>query len=366
MANKLKIYACSGVGSVAKKRTGYDYWTDNTSSISNTQAVNTLLSIINLNNSEVLNLRLPKAQQIERLNTIDLCVVCLDAAEQFALNDERLAAAGRAIGAMCDEGLFRYNSTKNSDRDKHLDGLLATFDYYYQSGKSGGDDGFQDWWQEKVQSRNKVGLTTTEQNAIKQAIKQGVSGIGDAELNWQDNAELAKYLNDAGNYFLYLYFTDEQLARVPYKFTMKRNYQEQVYNYCKGLYVKQFGSEAEMQNIIRGSIVGQFKMQPEEVCAKIVSGKYEGIGALDPVLAGLIAIVAIIMGVLMFVKLICDAVVKSNQAKYQSLNNQIIDAACPEADDFDGLDGYDGLDKKSNSWVTIAIIAAGLIFLLKK
>ena len=364
MANKLKIYACSGVGSVAKKRTGYDYWTDNTSSISNTQAVNTLLSIINLNNSEVLNIRLPKAQQIERLNTIDLCVVCLDAAQQFALNDERLAAAGRAIGAMCDEGLFRYESTKNSDRDKHLDGLLATFDYYYQSGKSGGDDDFWAWWQEKVQSRNKVGLTTTQQNAIKQAIKQGISGIGDAELNWQDNAELAKYLNDAGNYFLYLYFTDEQLARVPYKFTMKRNYQEQVYNYCKGLYVKQFGSEAEMQNIIRGSIVGQFKMQPEEVCARIAAQKYEGIG-LDPLMVGLISLVAIIVGALTIVKLICDAVAKSNVAKYQSLNSQIINGGLPNTDDFEGLDSLDDLNKKSNSWVTIGIIVAGLIFLLK-
>ena len=371
MANKLKIYACSGVGSVAKQPKGYDYWTDNTSSISNTQAVNTLLSIINLNNAEVLNLKMAKASQIDKLNTIDFCVVCLDAAQRFALDDERLVAAGRAIGAMCDERLFQYESTNNSNRDKHLDGLLATFDYYVQAGKTGGDDDFWAWWNENVQSRNRVGLTTSEQDAVRSAIKKGVSGIGASQLNWQDNAELSQYLNKASEYFLYLYFTEDDLKKLPHKFGVKRRYQEQVYNYCKGLFVKQFGSEEEMQNIIRTGIIGYFHKQPEEVCAAIVSGNYKGeIGPVELVgtitIKELIEIILICAAiVLAIVTMICDAAVKAKTVQYQSLNQQIIDAATPQADDFDGLE-TSGFSKKTDNWVTVGIIVAGLIFLLKK
>ena len=373
MANKLKIYACSGIGDVNGKPKGYDYWTDNTSSIRNTQAVNTLLALINLNNSEVINLRMPQAEQIDKLNNIDFLVVCLDAAQRYAGSDEQLYKAGLAIGKMCDERLFDYVSTDNTERDKHLDGLLETFEYYVQSGKTGGNDQFGEWWQEHVQSRNKVGLTSAEQDAVQEAISEGISGIGASELNWQDNAELSKYLNKASEYFLYLYFTEAQLAKLPRRFKTKKNYQQQVYNYCKGLFIKQFGSETEMQNIIRAGIVGYFKQQPEELCEAISNQKYNG--AIGPVtvdivigIKELIMIIAIVAGTMIaIVSAICAAVTKSKTAKYAAVDQQIIDAAGADAEDFESMEGYDelGLGKKSN-WFTFGLIAIGLLLLTKR
>ena len=55
MSEKLKIYACSGIGETDKKTSAY--WTDGTNSVSNTQAVNTLLAKINLAWAEYTNMR---------------------------------------------------------------------------------------------------------------------------------------------------------------------------------------------------------------------------------------------------------------------------------------------------------------------
>ena len=54
MAERLKIYACSGIGESAEpQQKMWDYWTDNTDCVSNTQAVNTLIALINRNYIEV-------------------------------------------------------------------------------------------------------------------------------------------------------------------------------------------------------------------------------------------------------------------------------------------------------------------------
>ena len=46
MSEKLKIYACSGIGSTDPQKP-VEYFTDGTSTVSNTQAVNTILARIN-------------------------------------------------------------------------------------------------------------------------------------------------------------------------------------------------------------------------------------------------------------------------------------------------------------------------------
>ena len=76
MADKLKIYACSGIGDTGESRI-FDYWTDNTQTVSNTQAVNTLLALINMRVAEVGSLSLTQDEQAECLNDIDLYAISL-------------------------------------------------------------------------------------------------------------------------------------------------------------------------------------------------------------------------------------------------------------------------------------------------
>jgi hypothetical protein len=71
MPGKLKIYACSGIGDVQDKAVAY--WTDNTRTIDNTQAVNTLLALINRNYIEVARLHgMSPVDKIANLNDIEL------------------------------------------------------------------------------------------------------------------------------------------------------------------------------------------------------------------------------------------------------------------------------------------------------
>ena len=83
MANKLKIYACSGIGN---ENVRYTYWLDNTKTVSNTMAVNTLLALINRNNIEILRLvTMTNEQKLANLNDIDVYVLCC-----FANNESNI------------------------------------------------------------------------------------------------------------------------------------------------------------------------------------------------------------------------------------------------------------------------------------
>ena len=71
MSEKLKIYACSGIGSTdAQEPSGF--YTDGTSMLSNTQAVNTLLARINCLYIEANSLKgLSKEDRIDLLCEVD-------------------------------------------------------------------------------------------------------------------------------------------------------------------------------------------------------------------------------------------------------------------------------------------------------
>lgn len=216
MSNRLKIYACSGIGDTSRKVPTFDYWTDNTNCLTNTQAVNTIIAKINLNLSEVENLVYLKDKDIiARLNAIDLLVVCLDAAQSYAQHYTKLNKAGNVIGTMLSQGMFYSESLDNSERDSNLDELLDIFNSEMQKdGEYTVTSDFAEWWQENVVSRNKIGLDKSQREAAQNALDTAsVSGIG--ELDWRDSKELSKYLSDGGSYFLYTYFTQAQLNALP-------------------------------------------------------------------------------------------------------------------------------------------------------
>lgn len=368
MANRLKIYACSGIGDAAPKSSGmYNYWTDNTNTLSNTQAVNNLLAKINLFVSEVENLRLNDGEVLDRLDAIDKLIVCLDAAQNYAGDLEK---AGRVFGTMVAQKQFVCDSLNNDERDKHLDELLSWFeDAMAKDGQYVlASDQFLNWWDENVVKLNKVGLDVAQQEAVQAALdSSAISGIGD--LDWRDNKELSNYLSNGGTYFLYTYFTDAQLASLPNEnrliFAKKRKQQLAIYNYVKSLFVGTYGTESAMKDIIRAGIIARFEDTPENVCKDIVSGrrKIESIGIATEIIVAIIGAVVTLLTAL--ITALCNAVAKSKAQQYASINEEAINASCPNEGDFDGL--YDKL-KTSTAGMggmgAVLLIAVAVGFLL--
>ena len=292
MANKLKIYACSGIGASDEKKK-YNYWLDNTSTIHNTQAVNNLLSIINLNYSEIEYIAdLTDSDVINRLNTIDLMCVCLQAAQDYSSHYTKLGKAGKVISRMLNDGDFNSSSIDNDDRNARLDMLLNKLKTGMESEEQYSDNSeFEDWWHENVVKLNTIGLTDGEQERVREVLNDSISGIGSND--WQEDKDIAKYLNDSGSYFLYLYFTPEQLDNLPRVFTTKNKQQKYIYDYCKGIFTKLSGTEDGMKRVIRSGIIRDYGSDPETICDDIAlkgkdSAYYKGVGeaatgmSLDP------------------------------------------------------------------------------------
>ena len=367
MADKLKIYACSGIGA-AQAAKPVAYWTDNTKTISNTQAVNSLLAAINGDYIKYSRLRgLTKANKIELLNEIDLLTVCLDAAQRYSGKAAALHHAGLVIGGMVQKGLFDFDSLNETQRDNNLDELLdMAREAYNEEEAPAANAEFMAWWRDTVEKRDKVGLTEQQQSTIEETSKT-IKGIGAADDAWMKNADLAEYLTKGGTYFLYCYFTEAQLKKLPAVFRKKAAVQMRTYNYCKALFVTVYGSENEMQEIIRASIIDQYGETAEQVCATIANtGKISGVGAAAaPVVLGAADIVAIVTAVLGLVGTIIGAVIayckEVGVAKYASIDKEAAQAATPNPDDFDGLN----VNKKTTSWLPLAAIGIGLLFLLK-
>ncbi len=364
MAGKLKIYACSGIGSTDAKNGFYAYWTDNTNTVNNTQAVNTLLAWINRNYIEVMRLRgMTPAEKIANLNEIDLFTVCLSAAQRFS-HYKQLEHAGRVIGKMLKEGAFEYNNLDATARDGHLDELLdrANTAFTDDTEIKSVDPEFDKWFDTYIIKRNKVGLDKEQREKIESIISKGVKKVSGTD--WEENADLAEYLNKGSEYFLYIYLTDEQLRKLPSVFRLKRQKQVRTYNYCKQLFVDVYGSEEEMQEIIGAGIVNYFQETPEQVCADIVAGKRQGIGLATEIIVALIsAAVTLVVGV---ITAICSMVATQDVAKYGALDKQIVETSTPDASDFDGLDMTNGGWKSTTSWLPIAAIGAALLLLFKK
>lgn len=368
MADKLKIYACSGVGDVQTQAENsikdVTYWTDNTNTASNTQAVNTLLNLINSNFTEIEFLDgLTRQEKIERFNDIDLWTVAINAAEMFKNDPAALHHAGEVIGMMIDQGDFSLDSLNTQERDEHLDQLLNEADGYYASKLdiSTPNVNFMAFWKEYVEDRNKVGLSEKQQQLVAEALRS-IDGIGVVDESWKENPELAKYLIKGSEAFIYMYFTPEQLEQLPTIFYKRRQKQIKIYNYCKTYFVGVYGSEAEMNEIIRNGIIQYFHHTPEEVCAKIIDGdiKVNGVEPISWTVEAIIAIVtAVISAVVTIVKAICDAIARAKEAKYGAVTQSDINAAVPNASDFDDIEGG-GLDVSTGGGLGIVpIIAIG-------
>jgi hypothetical protein len=273
---------------------------------------------------------------------------------------------------MLASGAFNFDSLNVSDRDAHLDQLLEQFNELYQdeSAVIQQNKDFETWFDKTVIKRNKVGLSTEQRKKIESVMAKKIKGIGKTDTDWMENADLAEYLTKGSEYFLYTYLTKEQLNKIPAVFKYKKQSQMRTYNYCKSLFVDVYGSEEEMQEIIRAGIIDYFESTPEEVCASIVKGgKINGVG--DPATAtlGAAEIVSIIASVLTFIggviAALCSMIAQRDVAKYGALDEKVVKSSTPNPDDFDGLD-VNGQWKSKTNWPILAAAGIAALLLLKK
>ena len=377
MSEKLKIYACSGIGEAAgQEQQVLRFWTDGTNTISNTQAVNGLLAKINLAHIQATRQQgLADAEKIDLLNDVDMLSVALEATKHFATDNEGLHRAGEVIAHMIQEGAFEYQETNTDKREEHLQELIDKFYAIHNDGEplSNVSPDFMEWWKTNIEDRNKVGLNFGQQQNVRKALKKTVAGIGEIDPNWKENEDLANYLLNGATYFLYTYFTEEQLAKLPAAFKTKRKGQLRIYNYCKALFVDQYGTEEDMQSIIRGGIIGELGTEPEQVCEDVILGKRKinGVGSITlattMTIGELIKIITIIAGVLIaIVTAICECVYKSNAKKYQAIDQSVIDSSAPSDEELSALDRLKRTSTSSMSWLPIAAIGLGALLFWKK
>lgn len=368
MENKLKIYACSGIGQ-AEDSASFDYWYNNTNVLQNTQAVNTLSAYINANQAKLRSkLLTDRTQRQDLLDEIDLYALCLYYAQSYSGNQSELENAGAAIGQLCADGAFVYGSLNNEERDKHLDELYAKADLLISEGEvSKVNTEFMLWWKHTVLDHDKVGLPVQDQSEVTNAMRKSMSKIkkqGVGELDWSNDENIGKYLTDAGNYFIYTYFKKKQLAKLPKVFTRKALYQMQVYNYCKSFYVDVYGSEESMREVIRTGIWDKFGESPEDVCNDIVNGDYDkakgAVGLATEVIVAIIGAIVTILGAI--ISGLFTYFMTKNVGKYQAIDQKIVDANVADPDDFSGLKGK--INSKNNTmWYILgggALLLAGL------
>ena len=386
MSGKLKIYACSGIGAVeAKKRVGY--WLDNTNTLSNTQAVNTLLARINEKYIAATRLAgISKQDKIALLNDVDLLQVSLEAAKRFKGGDEQLRHAGEVICEMWQQGVFKYDVLDARKREDHLEELLGKFDEAVADTTpvKNTDQAFMDWWQSTVVNRNKLGLNFGQEQLARKALKQAaqqIKGIGKVDWSqyqngdWMENPDLAKYLTDGATYFIYTYFTDAQVKQLPAVFQTKRLRQKKTYAYCLQMFVDVYGSEQDMQRIIRAGIIDTMECTPEEFVEEVLAGKRtpDSIGFLfgaETAAAGIKMLIELlsVIGALLasIIGALCSMVRDTNVAKYGAIDRQAVEASVPNASDYDGLNIGGGTLKKSGlgwlGYAVVAVAAGALIF----
>lgn len=297
MDNRLQIYACSGVD--GKPDTGFV--TEGTNTATNTQAMNTMLSYMNLFATEIRCLKfLSDEEKTEKMNRLDMCSVAFYYARMYREDKEALHDVGVAISKLYADGRFALKSTDAKEHEEHVDNLIVAIDDMVEVGEltEPENSAFWDWWKTEVLRGAKEGLDKKQQEALL-AAEANAQPVGATVKD--DYGDLNKYLYDGGTYFIYLYVPEERMTDLTYAMRKKRRKQQEVYDYCRKCFTSIYGTEEAMQRVIRSGIVEDFGAQPEEVVEDILNGtrKDQSIGIAAEVIAAIItAVVSIVIALI--------------------------------------------------------------------
>lgn len=416
MANRLNIYACTGLkdgnkqlreldASAIKQMKKTRYYTLGTNTLTNTKAENSLLTRLNCANAELKLTDISKAEKQELMNSVDLYTVCLEVVREYKGNTQLLKDAGVAIGNLISTGAFQLTT---SDAKKHADNIATIIGAVEEQVAVMQHDPdeimnkeFEGWWNEVVLKNNDVFYKETglviSQKIDEDLIKTVGEGLwtklfkddykdlelkkaGDdlmAQLNtdeykdwkiyrtddypdgtkssWQNDTDISGLLTQCGKYFIYLYFTDEELKKLPAVFREKRNKQLEIYWFVSDKFVGVYGSQDDLDRIIYTGIVSDTGQTPRKLCSEVMSGVRdpESIGALT--MAVVMLIVAGISALVAIISAIINAVARTQEAKYNMILNTEEGAASE--------DDFNGLDKSSSTKTTRTMlgVAAGLV-----
>lgn len=348
--SKLKIYMCSGVGDT---RDSYAYWLDDTKTVSNTRAVNSLLARINELCAELDYMRMSQADQIRHFNDIDILVIALQFAKKYTGDNESLKRAGFIIQDFINEGKFSLQSTNDTERGDHLDSVYAAVCDTLARGatpKVSGD--FVKWWLSFVIPNNRQGLTPTEQSRLESALKNP-KGVGDSEAEFKRlYGDIGVYLYNASDYFLYTWIPADKVKRLPYFLRKKVDKQREVYRYVLQVFEALYGGEEDMRRILRTRIIAQCGHTPEDVVDVLLGSRGIGDFGISEIIMIIIIAVAATLAIL---SAIIQAVQNVLIAKYAVPEN--IEDGCPEETDWPA-------ERKSNL-IKIGAIGLLLYFLFK-
>ena len=346
MRNGLKIYGCSGLGSVEPQE--YTYWRDNTIATNNTKAVNNLLALIN---TELSTLRYAENLTTDAiqdcLNKIDLYCVCYVCAQDY--KGEELLRCGRIIGKMWADDMFSYNSLDNDARDKNLDNLIDHADLSFTAGENPMvENEFTAWFNKEVATQDYVGFSEEERKAAADFYnrQKGVSGT--------QQQDATDYLYNAGGYYLYLYMDEKTAKQQGSIIYLKWLKEREVYEYIHKCYDNMYSSPAYVDSIIYSGICEQYKHTPEYVISTLLSTKKpKGVG--EPISAAMItAIAALISAIVAAIGLVVDFVVSILRAKYEAPSEVV--SGTPE--DYDWGDIAGNNPSATTPWIKYGLIGA--------
>lgn len=185
------------------------------------------------------------------------------------------------------------------------------------------------------------------------------------DSGWMRNETLRKYLGNSkdggcAEYFLYIFIPESDLAKYNVTIYRKRQGQLKTYAYVRELFVgHDYGTESELQSIIRNGIETTFGVSVETILDEIRTGKRESIGIATEV------IVAIISAVVTVVLAVISGVIQYAQsvkiAKYTAPTYQELEDSAPAATDFTQKTKQKGL-----IWVAVAGIGLMIIGMFRK
>ncbi|MBQ7387877.1 MAG: hypothetical protein IJW01_00630 [Paludibacteraceae bacterium] len=280
MKKGLEIYACSG-------NSLYSYYEDNISYYDRKLNVNAVLRSIESKATEIDALNLTDSEVIERLNDIDLYVLCLYAIHHYS---DELYRANAVLNNMLTTGVFNSAYISDYERDTNLDVLIDTFDALMLSEDNYKQENtaFSEWFRTTVIDCNYCPYTEElKQKSIEWFnTNKVVSGVGSSNLSEDEfNEYLSKptqFIKNMPGYFTYTYISDDDIDKYPYLVRIKRKKELEVKEYLKYQLVGMvYATVADFENAIRSYFIAEYGETPEDFIKGYEQTRYD-LGMMVP------------------------------------------------------------------------------------
>lgn len=254
--SNLNIYKVSGTAKVGYTGKVY-YWLAKTNDLSNTRAMNYVLSELNLANT-LLSVEDDVNERIELMNKIDLYTVILEGL--FLCKDSTAVSVegvGTVISNMVLNGAFNSDTDDIVIRTDNLDAIIIDFINKVNNIPSNLDTDaeFDVWYQAAIVDED---YNDTPEYVLKNY--QEVAKIGASD----DGAmSITQKSSDAGPAFLYMFMTEKQINSC--NDTIKKRYNQEIKNWQWETKILRGSMSAEtLYNIYKNGCTLHYGMKPEK------------------------------------------------------------------------------------------------------